>query len=128
VIIGNELQGSVPLPSTPMRQAILNLLLNAVAAAPGGSVVALSASSTGALLLVEVWGHGLGLPREAAALLTGAATARPLRDGAGLGLWMTHRLLSQLGASIAVDYPDDTGTCVRVSIPFERDKEFAHVA
>lgn len=128
VTIGNELQGSVPLPSTPLRQAILNLLLNAVAAAPGGSVVALSASSTGARLLVEVLDHGLGLPRDAAALLTGAATARPLRDGAGLGLWMTHRLLSELGASVTVEYPDDAGTCVRVSIPFARDEEFAHVA
>lgn len=128
VIIGNELQGRVPLPSTPLRQAILNLLLNAVAAAPGGSVVVLSASSAGGRLLVEVLDHGLGLPRDAAALLTGVATGRPLRDGAGLGLWMTHRLLSELGASVTIAYPNDAGTCVRVSIPFARDEEFAHVA
>ncbi|WP_246668969.1 sensor histidine kinase [Ancylobacter sp. TS-1] len=128
VTIGNALEGSVPLPSTPMRQAILNLLLNAVAAAPAGSVVALSAASCGDGLVVEVRDCGPGLPLEAAALLTGTAGARPLRDGAGLGLWMTHRLLHELGATIAVAYPETAGTCVRVSIPFERDEEFAHVA
>lgn len=126
--IFNTLEGSVPLPSTPMRQAVLNLLLNAVAASPEGATVVLSATVAGRQLLVEVRDRGPGLPREAAALLTGAAGARPLSEGAGLGLWMTHRLLSDLGATIRVDSPEDAGTCVSVSIPFTRDEELANVA
>jgi signal transduction histidine kinase len=128
VSIFNTLENSIALPSTPIRQAVLNLLLNAVAASPEGSTVTLSAAVADQQLLVEVRDRGRGLPREAAALLTGAAHTRPLSAGAGLGLWMTHRLLGDLVATICVDYPEDIGTCVRVSVPFACDEELANVA
>lgn len=128
VAIVNTLDNSIPLPSTPIRQAVLNLLLNAVAASPEGSTVALSAAVTDRRLLVEVRDRGPGLPGDAAALLTGAADARPLNGRVGLGLWMTHRLLVDLGATICVDYPEEAGTCVHVTVPFACDEELAHVA
>ena len=45
VSVTNRLQDDVPLPSTPIRQAVLNLLLNAVAAGPEGSDVLLDVGS-----------------------------------------------------------------------------------
>lgn len=128
VIVCNELEAGIGLPSTPMRQAVLNLLLNALAAAPTGSTIELSVRMAVNDLLVEVRDRGEGLPEEAALLLTGQANVRPLRDGGGLGLWMTRRLLSELGAIITVSHPNGGGTCVHVSIPVPQTCGLANVA
>src|SRR5581483_11193067 len=47
-----------------IRQAILNLALNAIQAMPEGGEVVLSASVEGAQVLIEVRDHGRGIPAE----------------------------------------------------------------
>ncbi len=129
VLLDNGLDGTVPLPSTPVRQAILNLLLNAVAASPEGASVALSAEVSGHLFVASVRDRGPGLPEAAAQVLTGPAAATPLRDGGlGLGLWTTRRLVSELGGRIEVDRPGEGGTVLRLIIPLRSGEELSDVA
>ena len=74
IVIANTLTGDVRLPSTPIRQAVLNLILNAVAAAPEGSEVRVSADATGEELAIAVIDRGPGLPAS-----RGRGSHRPLR-------------------------------------------------
>lgn len=88
----------VNLPSGPLRQIVLNLLLNAAATAGSGCEVSLSLCQSGSCLLLRVSDSGPGLPEGAAErLLKGG----PVADGGGIGLTLAHELTRQLGGSLA---------------------------
>jgi signal transduction histidine kinase len=117
IVIANMLTGDVRLPSTPIRQAVLNLILNAVAAAPEGSEVRVSAEAPGGELAIAVIDRGQGLPAVAAEVLTGRSGAPPPLDGGGLGLWTISRLVADIGGQIVVEYPASGGTAVKLTLP-----------
>ena len=117
ITIANSLEGDVPVPSTPIRQAVLNLILNAVAAAPEGSEICVSAEATPEELAIAVVDRGAGLPALAAAVLTGRSGTPPPLDGGGLGLWTISRLVSDIGGEIVVEYPVAGGTAVKLNVP-----------
>ncbi len=125
--IRNELASAIPLPSTPIRQAVLNLLLNAVDAAPSGSCVQLCAVATPRHLEISVTDRGEGIPKFAAEVLTGQPGSPPLLDSSGLGLWTTSRLIADLGGQIKVEHPVIGGTSIKILIPLLRE-DFSNVA
>lgn len=125
--IENELQAMVALPSTPIRQAVLNLLLNAVAAAPHGSQVQMRAVASAAGLEIVVADRGPGLPDFGARILANPSAAPPPLDGGGLGLWTTGRLIADIGGQIEVDYPAHGGSAIRLKIAVVR-MELSNVA
>ena len=127
IVIDNALAGAVRLPSTPIRQAVLNLILNAVAAAPAGSEVCVSANATNERLAIAVVDRGSGLPSLAAEVLTGRSAAPPSLEGGGLGLWTISRLVADVGGYIAVQYPASGGTSVTLTIPIAQ-MEMSNVA
>src|SRR5450631_1773010 len=125
--IDNELRAIVPLPSTPIRQAVLNLLLNAVAAAPPGSQVQMTVVTGSEGLEIAVADRGPGLPGFAAKILTNSSAAPPPLDGGGLGLWTISRLIADIGGQIEVEYLVHGGTAIRLTIPI-LSTELANVA
>ena len=128
VTIANGLAEPVPLPSAPIRQAVLNLLLNAVAAAPEGSTVELAVAVDGAALRLSVRDCGPGLPDPAADVLVGRSSVTPLRQGGGLGLWTTRRLVAELGGAVDVARPSTGGTVVSLAVPMPTSEDMPHVA
>ncbi len=127
ITISNSLEDVVPVPSTPIRQAVLNLILNAVAAAPEGSEICVSAEVTPEELSIAVVDRGAGLPIPAAAVLTGRSGTPPPLDGGGLGLWTISRLVSDIGGTIVVEYPVAGGTAVKLTVPIAQ-MELSNVA
>jgi signal transduction histidine kinase len=126
VVFQNGMSGTTPLPSTPVRQIILNLLLNAIAAAPVGSEVELTTNVADDRLVVTVSDHGPGLP-EFAADLVARPLPTPIPSG-GLGLWTVRKLLNELSGSITIHRAAETRTVVTVEIPFRRQEGIRHVA
>ncbi|MCA0905462.1 HAMP domain-containing histidine kinase [Ruegeria marisrubri] len=106
-------QVSGELPSAPLRQIALNLLLNAASAAPeGGSVLFQVRQEDGAVTLT-VADDGPGLSRTARARLMSQA---PVALGGGVGLRLVHDLVAGLGGSISYNRTEGM-TEIRVSIP-----------
>lgn len=105
--------GELPLPAAPIRQVLLNLLLNAVQAAE--SLVVFSASLEDGVLLVRVANDGRTLPppRESEPFEPGAGG-----EGNGLGLWASHQLVTSLGGSIAIASPPNQ-TVFEVRLPLQ---------
>lgn len=126
VKIANAIEAGLEIPSTPIRQALLNLILNAIAATPSGGRVSVEARSDKGDLTLNVEDEGSGLPAWAMPVLTDASVLPPL-DRSGLGLWATSRLIADLGGLIAVLTSVSGGTAVRISIP-RHGREFADVA
>jgi signal transduction histidine kinase len=127
IAIHNSLVKTVPLPSTPIRQALLNLLLNAVAATPAQGRVTLETACLECCLDLAVSDQGEGIPHWASDVLTGHSTSPPLIDGGGLGLWTTSRIISDLGGTIEVERPSTGGTTIRLRVPLQ-SKGLANVA
>jgi signal transduction histidine kinase len=125
----NELARDVALPATAIRQIILNLVLNACQASPRDSLVSVSIADTPEAVALQVEDTGPGMPPAALAMLIGTADRpAPIGKGTGLGLWMTNRLIRELGGSVSVERRPGGITSVHVSLPIRQQVELSHVA
>ena len=109
----------VALPSTHVRQILINLMLNAIEAVePGGRVGCRIALGGGSLAIV-VTNDGGYIPQERMEVLFEPfATGR--ESGHGLGLWVTWQLVHQLGGTIiAQSEPGNTSFTVALPLPEE---------
>jgi signal transduction histidine kinase len=117
----NEIHGKLPVAVGSVRQATLNLLINACAATPAGGVVTLRAIEENNSLMIEVGDEGPGLPAVLAKyLVAGADETTP--EGNGLGLWIVRRLVADEGGSIRVDRERNAGTLISVTWPFREER------
>jgi signal transduction histidine kinase len=118
VALDGSLQSAVPLPATFVRQIVLNLLLNAVAAADVGGTVRLAAHSRDGALVLAICNDGRHIPQEEMAFLFEPFFTRG-EGGHGLGLWMVYQITRQLGGDIAVESEQGL-TTFTVELPYEK--------
>jgi signal transduction histidine kinase len=116
----NDIRGSLPVAGESVRQATLNLLINACAATPPGGVVRLLARATDNALIIDVGDQGPGLPRERAEYLLGRSEEGPA-VGSGLGLWIVRRLVADEHGEIALVQESGLTTVVRTVWPFRSE-------
>ncbi len=93
-----RLGGATALPSAPVRHVLINLLLNAIRAAPEGGRVRASCAVSDDRLRLRVADDGPGLPPAVRARLF---EPQPSASGGhGFGLWVTHQTVKRLGGQI----------------------------
>jgi C4-dicarboxylate-specific signal transduction histidine kinase len=110
------------LPEDGVRQAILNLVLNSVAAlGDRAGTIAIEARRRDGLLQLEVSDDGPGFPAEL--LSTGIRPFRTFREsGTGLGLAIVNRFARDLGGELKIANRSPRGTCVTITLSCnERD-------
>jgi two-component system, OmpR family, sensor kinase len=113
----------------PIRQAVLNLLLNASAATPEGGLIWLKAAGTDSgWLEIGIGDGGPGMPPEIARALADDDPVTATRAGRGLGLWMVRRVALELGGHVAVARNETGGTTITLSLPLAEEKEEQHHA
>lgn len=97
----NDILDTLPLPSTLVRQILINLLLNAIQAVePQGRVHChIYRDSDSLTLLIENDGKHIAT-EQLAYLFEPFASGR--EGGHGLGLWVTYQIVQQLKGEIAV--------------------------
>lgn len=95
--VPEDVVSGVNLPSAPVRQIMLNLLLNASAAAGHGGFVGLQAVAEHGGLSLRFRDDGPGMPDVARARLLSNA---PLSPGGGVGLRLVHDLVTELGGTV----------------------------
>jgi len=87
----------------PIRQIVLNLLLNACAAAGPGGKIALHAGAEGRRLVIAITDTGAGMPLAALGRLL---TDAPQTPGGGVGLRLVRDLTLGLAGTITHDRAD----------------------
>lgn len=112
---------ALPLPSSSVRQIMINLLLNAVQASASGGEVAVSiAAADGNLSIVVVNSGQILSAAQTAHLFEPFASGE--ERGRGLGLWVCYQIARQLGGNITADSRMRDGaarTEFVVTIPFK---------
>jgi signal transduction histidine kinase len=113
---------AVPLDARLVRQAVLNLALNAIQAMPAGGTLRLrlgrEASGGRPMAVLEVADTGPGIDREVRARMfepffTTKAT------GTGLGLAVVRRIVQSHQGDLVVTSEEGKGTVVRLRLPLE---------
>ncbi|WP_310572139.1 HAMP domain-containing sensor histidine kinase [Gemmatimonas sp.] len=103
------------------RDVMIELLRNALDAAPAGSVIVVRSATQGSTVTVDVEDEGEGIPADLQATLTEPfVTAKQGVRGAGIGLAIVAAFVHTIGGSIQFDRIDGAAgarTRVRVTLP-----------
>jgi two-component system sensor histidine kinase AtoS len=118
--VGKALGAVPPARLDPMQlqQILLNLLLNAVDAMPGGGAIEVRTGfdARAGQIHIDVADGGRGIAEEQAGqIFRPFFTTKP--GGTGLGLAVSKRLAEQLGGSISFTPNPGGGTVFRVGLP-----------
>jgi signal transduction histidine kinase len=111
----NDVDSALPLPSTLVRQVLINLLLNAVEAVEYHGSVRCQTHRENGQLKIHVANDGRFIREEELPYLF-EPFSRISRNGHGLGLWVTYQIVQQLGGQISVQ-SDPHETTFAVSLP-----------
>jgi len=99
-----------------MQQALLNLMHNAVQAAPNPGTVVVRSSAQGRWAVIEVSDSGPGFSEEALArAFSPFFTTRA--DGTGLGLTIVKRIIEEHGGDVGARNSASGGACVWCRLP-----------
>lgn len=102
---------------TRLREALVNLVFNAVDAMPDGGTIRLAAQRHGQATVVEVADSGSGMPPEVQAQIFAPSFTTKGMHGSGLGLAQVLVTVEQHGGHITVDSAPGRGTTFRLSFP-----------
>ena len=104
----NELRQPVDLPSTHVRQILINLLLNAINAIPEKGRLSCRVAADDKELTISTWNEGKRITDAELETLFEPFSGND-GTGKGLGLWVTYQIINTLKGSIEVNSgPDDT--------------------
>ncbi len=105
-----------------IKQAIINLVVNALDATPRGGTVVIEAAADDDWAVVTVSDTGPGIPRHIAErLFERAATTKP--RGVGIGLAMAKAAVEAAEGRLDLIRSDDSGACFEIRIPLEHGEE-----
>lgn len=111
----NDIMDALPLPSTLVRQILINLLLNAIAAVEmhGRVRCHIYRDSTNMIMRVENGGQHIP-PEQMNYLFEPFSSSR--EGGSGLGLWVIYQITQQMKGEISVQSQPGM-TCFVVTLP-----------
>jgi signal transduction histidine kinase len=99
-----------------IKQAVLNLMINALQAMPGGGELILSTEVANGDVIIHVIDTGSGIPPEAIEKIFNAYYSTK-RGGSGLGLAMTQRIIHEHGGEIRVTSEVGKGSDFAIHLP-----------
>jgi signal transduction histidine kinase/NO-binding membrane sensor protein with MHYT domain/ActR/RegA family two-component response regulator len=100
-----------------VREALINLIFNAVDAMPDGGVLTLRTRRIGPSAVVEVSDTGVGMSEDTRRRCLEPFFTTKGERGTGLGLAMVYGVAQRHGAEIDIDSVVGRGTAVRLSFP-----------
>ena len=114
-------EGLPPLSGDESRlaQVIMNLALNSLQAMEdSGGRLRIATSSANGSIQIEVDDSGVGIPPELLRrIYEPFFTTKPVGKGTGLGLFITHRIVTEMGGTIQVHSQPGKGTLFVVRLP-----------
>jgi signal transduction histidine kinase len=121
--------GTVAADAIRLRQAMFNLVSNAIQFTPAGGVITLSARRTDREMLLTVSDTGIGIaPEDQARVFERFERAHPnaRESGTGLGLALVKSLIELHGGTVELDSEPGRGTSAICRLPIESGYAAVH--
>jgi len=101
-----------------IRQVLINLLNNAVYALKEKGSITLSIGETDDTIILEIKDNGMGIPKEhMGKIFDPFFTTKSFDEGTGLGLFVVHKIISDLCGTIEVESALGKGTSFIITLP-----------
>jgi signal transduction histidine kinase len=110
--------GTILADERRLKQALFNLVSNAIKFSPSGGRITLSAAREGGELVLAVTDTGIGIPQEDQARVF-EKFERGRGGGAGLGLSLVRSFVDLHGGRVEIDSEPTRGTTVRCYLPLQ---------
>ena len=105
-----------------MNQILVNLVVNAIQAMPGGGRLIIETQLTKGHVLIRVRDTGTGIdPEDREKIFLPFFTTKDIGEGTGLGLAVVHGIINTYNGTINVDSQKAKGSIFTVSIPIEKN-------
>jgi DNA-binding response OmpR family regulator/signal transduction histidine kinase len=103
-----------------IEQALTNILHNAVRYSPKGAPIHITLEQQGGDVRISVRDQGIGIPAEQVERIFEPffqASNHTNEDGAGLGLYLAHQVITRHAGSIWIESAPGSGTTVILTLP-----------
>lgn len=119
IVVELELDGEVEIDgwASDLREALANLILNAVDALPSGGVIRLSARAHGGDVVAEIADNGLGMSPETRDHLFEPFFTTKGDKGSGLGMAIVFGIIERHRGTISVESTPGRGTSFKLAFP-----------
>ena len=98
-----------------LQQILINLMINAIQAMPGGGHLTIRGYSEDSLKIIEVSDTGTGIDEEnIGKVFDPFFTTKQPGEGTGLGLWLTYEIVKNYNGEIRVESKPGEGTIFRL--------------
>jgi len=111
---------SVMLDESSLRGALMNLLLNAIAAMPDGGKLTINVTGIDEMLRLEITDTGQGMAEEVAKKVFEPFYTTK-EHGLGLGMPYAKKIIEQHGGTISLNSQVGEGTRIQIEVPKEVD-------
>jgi signal transduction histidine kinase len=102
-----------------MKQALLNLIKNALAAMPNGGLLTIATQLVDNEILISVCDTGIGMSEEnLAKIFEPYFTTKD--NGTGLGLTLVYKIIKEHHGDIAVESREGEGSNFEISLPIHQ--------
>ena len=99
-----------------MKQALINLLMNAIQASPEGETVTVSTYQKGSYIGIDLSDNGCGIPhRQREEIFAPFSTTK--KEGTGLGLPIAKKIIEAHDGRLEILDNTERGTTFRVLVP-----------
>jgi len=128
VVVRRELASDLPpvqADTASLGQVLMNLCLNSLQASAGkGGLMRMATSAVDSCIQVEVqdWAGGIP-PAHVSRVFEPFFTTKPPGQGTGLGLFISHRLITEMGGTIQLHNEPGAGVLFTVRLPRQPARE-----
>jgi len=109
--------GAVRGDSAELREALINIIFNAVDAMPEGGKITVRGRQEDDQVVLSIADTGVGIPDEAKSKIFDPFFSTKGREGVGLGLSITYGIITRHGGSINVESKLGEGSTFYVRLP-----------
>lgn len=105
-----------------LREALMNLLLNAIYALPSGGEVTIRAFVKDEYFYLEVRDTGIGMSKDVVQRCLEPFFSTKGEDGTGMGLAMVHGIIERHNGSLSIDSAPGKGTTIAMRLPLAQEE------
>lgn len=107
-----------------IRQILINLLENAIHASGKKGAIKVDVRESPADMIIEIEDNGVGIPGEnIGKIFDPFFTTKSFDEGTGLGLFVVHKIISDLSGNIDVESAAGKGSKFKITLPITGRRE-----